>query len=518
MGKSFEDATLVAWLGNADLRAAQSAAISESGEGPIAQAVNAARYDRVILLGDQKLQDVEAYTRWLGGRTKVSVDIISVKLTSPTAFAEIYEAASTTLARVARQYPDTALVIHLSPGTPMMAAVWIILAKTKYPATLIESSIRHGVKVASIPLDMTAELLPDLLHPADRRLEQQSSLPITARPEFAAIIRSSGAMERLLSRAERCAVRSVPVLIEGETGTGKELLARAIHGASPRASREFVVVNCAAIPKDLVEATLFGHERGAFTGAVGSRPGAFELADGGTIFLDEIGELPLDAQVKLLRVLQEGEVQRIGAPRPRKVDVRVLAATNRALASEAASGKFRDDLFYRLAVAVLDLPPIRDRGDDLALLVDQLLERVNRDSASQPGYVAKRLAPAARKRLLDHDWPGNVRELNNTLLRASIWSDRDVLTRQDVEDALLPGAALRPMDAHFRPAHGASLPDHLGAVARTALETALQAAGGNRTEAARLVGLPSRQTFDNWFSRYAMPHAESGDEVGTRRA
>ena len=517
MEKSAKDATLVAWIGSADLRAAQ-AAITESGEGPIAQAVSAARYQRIILLGDQQFQDVEAYSSWLGGRTKAAIDIVSVEMTSPTAFAEIYEAASKTLARVTRQFPETALVIHLSPGTPMMAAVWIILAKTKYPATLIESSIRHGVKVASIPLDMTAELLPDLLHPADRRLERQSSLPVTARPEFAAIIRSSDAMERLLARAERCAVRSVPVLIEGETGTGKELLARAIHGASHRANREFVVVNCASIPRDLVEATLFGHERGAFTGAVAARQGAFELADGGTIFLDEIGELPLDAQVKLLRVLQEGEVQRIGALRPRKVDVRVLAATNRALASEAAEGRFRDDLFYRLAVAVLDLPPIRERGDDLALLVDSLLKRINHDSALQPGYMAKRLAPAARKRLLDHSWPGNVRELNNTLLRASIWSDGDVLTRQDIEDALLPGPASRPVNAHFQPAHGASLPDHLGAVARSALEAALQTAGGNRTEAARLVGLPSRQTFDNWFSKYAMRPTESGDELGTRRA
>ncbi|TRW15356.1 AAA family ATPase [Glacieibacterium frigidum] len=508
--------TLVAWLGSADLRAPRSS--GETGDGPVAQAAISADYQRIVLLADQPQQDVQRYVNWLGCRTKAVVAVIPVSLTSPTAFAEIYETASTALSRVTRDDPDRELVIHLSPGTPMMAAVWIILAKTKFPATLIESSIRHGVKIASIPLDMTAELLPDLLRPADRRLEQQSSLPVAVDPAFSTIIRSSEIMERLLARAARCAVRSVPVLIEGETGTGKELLARAIHAASPRASRDFVTINCGALPKDLVEATLFGHERGAFTGAVAARPGAFEHADGGTIFLDEIGELPLDAQVKLLRVLQEGEVQRIGAERPRRVDVRVLAATNRALASEAAAGRFRDDLFYRLAVAVLDLPAIRERGDDLALLIDRLLERINSDSASQPGYASKRLAPAARRRLLNHDWPGNVRELNNTLLRASIWSDSEVLNLQDIEDALLQRASSGLAGQQFRPAKGASLPDHLATLARAALETALETAGGNRTEAARLVGLPSRQTFDNWLSRYVRPPIGSGDAVGTRHA
>jgi transcriptional regulator with PAS, ATPase and Fis domain len=186
-------------------------------------------------------------------------------------------------------------------------------------------------------------------------------------------------MDRLIQRARRVAIRNVSVLIEGESGTGKELLARAIHRASPRKDRPFIAVNCGAIPAELVESELFGHEKGAFTGATQQRTGHFEAADGGTLFLDELGELPGPAQVKLLRTLQEGEVVRLGSSKPTKVDVRIIAATNRTLTEEIASGRFREDLFYRLAVAVLKLPPLRERSGDLGVLIDHLLAQVNRE-------------------------------------------------------------------------------------------------------------------------------------------
>jgi transcriptional regulator with GAF, ATPase, and Fis domain len=229
-----------------------------------------------------------------------------------------------------------------------MAAVWIILAKTRFPAELIQSSAKYGVQTASVPFDIAADFIPDLLRNSDAKLKQLSAAEPPETPEFADIIHRSQAMRRIIARARYVASRSVPVLLEGASGTGKELFARAIHKASVRREKAFVPVNCGAIPPDLVESELFGHEKGAFTGATDARPGYFENADNGTLFLDEIGELPLAAQVKLLRALQEGEVRRLGGKHAKKVDVRIIAATNRDLLEEISSGRFRADLFYRL--------------------------------------------------------------------------------------------------------------------------------------------------------------------------
>jgi len=274
-----------------------------------------------------------------------------------------------------------------------MAAVWILLAKAKYlGAGLVESSLQQGVRQANIPFDISAEFLPVLLRKQDEELERMGAgLPPEA-PEFSEIVHRSAVMKRLLARARRVALHTVPALIEGDSGTGKELLARAIHRGSLRAKGPFRPVNCGAIPAGLVESELFGHEKGAFTGADKARPGCFEAADGGTLFLDEIGELPADAQVKLLRVLQERTIVRVGSGKAVPVDVRVVAATNRDLWGEVAAGRFRSDLFYRLAVATLRLPPLRERAGDIGLLVDRLLEKVNTDSAGTPGFEKKNLS------------------------------------------------------------------------------------------------------------------------------
>jgi DNA-binding NtrC family response regulator len=311
-------------------------------------------------------------------------------------------------------------------------------------------------------------------------------------------------MKRAILRARRVAPRSVPVLIEGETGTGKELMARAIHRASPRRNRPFMAVNCGALPPELVEAELFGHEKGAFTGATGRRSGHFQEADGGTLFLDEVGELPKPAQVKLLRTLQEGEILPVGSSRTRKVDVRVITATNRSLAAEVDAGRFREDLFHRLAVAVLRLPPLRERREDLSLLIDRILAQVNREGEEQPGFVQKKLSAGARNLLLVHPWPGNVRELQNTLRRAAIWSSDAVLTAEDVREALLPvtGGSGQSQVLDRALGEGLDLPAILTSVARHYLQRALDETRGNKTEAAKLVGLPSYQTFTNWMKRY----------------
>jgi len=396
-------------------------------------------------------------------------------------------------------------VFHLSPGTPAMAAVWIILAKTRFPAELIESSQKYGVKTASVPFDIAADFIPDLLNTSDRRLTELSTEAPPAAPEFRDIVHRSRVMQRIVQKAQHIAPRSVPVLLEGESGTGKELFARAIHNSSPRKQAPFIAVNCGAIPEELLESELFGYEKGAFTGADKTKPGYFESANSGTLFLDEIGELPLAAQVKLLRALQGGEIRRLGGKDLTKVDIRVVAATNRNLLNEISAGRFRADLFYRLAVAVLKLPPLRDREGDIGLLIDKALQDINAESSSEPAYKNKVISAGARKLMLRHSWPGNVRELLNTLRRAAIWSQSEEIQSEDIQEALLPETSAHRREILDQPlGDGCNLPKILEVVAKHYLQRALEESSGNKTVAATLVGLPSYQTFSNWLDRYGI--------------
>jgi transcriptional regulator with PAS, ATPase and Fis domain len=388
-----------------------------------------------------------------------------------------------------------------------MAAVWIILAKTRFPAELIESSIQHGVRTVSVPFQIAADFIPDLLRRPDAELTRLTAGLPPAAPAFDAIIHQSPIMQRVVARARRVALRSIPVLIEGESGTGKELLARAIHQASPRRDRPMITLNCGAIAPELIESELFGHEKGAFTGAMRAHKGVFEAADTGTLFLDEIGELPKPAQVRFLRALQAGEITRVGATESIQVDVRIIAATNRSLTAEVSAGRFREDLFYRLAVAVITLPPLRERDGDAALLLDRLLDQVNRESATEPGYEPKELSVTARNLLLDHPWPGNVREMLNTLRRAAVWTPGPTIDTDDARDALLPcpgnSDAQDPVLAQdIR--QGVDLNGVIDHVARHYLEQAMQAAGGNKARAAKLLGFGNPTTLTNWLKKHGL--------------
>jgi transcriptional regulator with GAF, ATPase, and Fis domain len=251
------------------------------------------------------------------------------------------------------------------------------------------------------------------------------------------ILGRSPAMAQVLEDVRQVAGTDATVLVTGETGTGKELVARAIHLSSPRRDRPLIKLNCGAIPANLIESELFGHEKGAFTGASARREGRFALADGGSVFLDEVGELPADVQVKLLRVLQEGEFEPVGGDRTRKVDVRVIAATNRDLEAMIREGKFRQDLYYRLSVFPIRVPPLRDRGDDVALLAEAFAERCAR-KLRRPFAP---LSPACLERLKRYDWPGNVRELQNVIERAAITSRDGQL---NLDRALPEGAREAP--------------------------------------------------------------------------
>lgn len=494
---------LVAWLGNTDLRAADS---QDSGEqGPILGAIKAIAFDAVHLLTDHGSPKTRAYTQWLSKQTGVPVTSHQVKLTSPTSFEEIFRAANDVIGGIRRDSPSASLTFHLSPGTPAMAAVWLLLAKTRHPAQLIESSREQGVKEVAIPFDLAAEFIPTAGKQADEALMRLMQGVPPDSPAFDAIIHRCATMKRTVAMAHKLALRDVPVLIQGESGTGKELFARAIHQASSRNGKPFVAVNCGAIPQELVDAELFGHEKGAFTGATTARAGYFEAADGGTLFLDEVGELPLASQVRLLRVLQEREVTRIGTTKPKAIDVRIIAATNRVLPEEIRSGRFREDLFHRLAVGVLLLPPLREREGDVNLLIDSMLAAINAEATSQPGYRHKKLDVSARNIMLRHTWPGNVRELHNTLLRASIWASGDKITAEDIAASLAVTVSPKAETVLGRPLdQSISLPEIIGDVARHYLERAMAQTHGNKSEAARLLGLGSYQTLSNWLQKYGV--------------
>jgi transcriptional regulator with PAS, ATPase and Fis domain len=492
---------LLGWLGNTDLRASEAQHGAE--QGPLLNALKALAFSDVHLLSDHPIAQARDYARWLERNSGSKVTLHSVKLTSPTNYEEIYRAAVKLIRQVRSLTPAAELTFHLSPGTPAMASIWLLLAKTLFPARLIESSRGHGVKQVNVPFELSIEFNPKSSRDADDDLTRRMQGLPPESPAFTAIIHRCAVMKRTIAMAHRLALRDVPVLIQGESGTGKELIARAIRQASARGGKPFLAINCGAIPQELVDAELFGHERGAFSGATAARAGYFESADGGTLFLDEIGELPLASQVRLLRVLQEREVTRVGATKPRSIDVRIIAATNRLLTTEIQAGRFREDLYHRLAVGVLFLPPLRAREGDLGILIDAMLKAINSEAALQPGYEHKELAVAARKLLLRHDWPGNVRELHNCLFRASIWANGDKISGDDIAESLAMSMPSKAVTVLGQPLGlGFSLSEVLAGVARHYLERGILQAHGNKSEAARLLGLGSYQTLTNWLEKY----------------
>lgn len=495
------DKILIAWIGRTDLKAGRGDAAV--GPGPICQAAQVYSYSSIHLLSDFDPGEAKSFMKWLEGKVSAKIQLHLVKLSSPTNFGEIYQGVVAVLNQL--KAANTEVTYHLSPGTPAMQSVWILLAKTTHPARLIQSSPEAGVEETSIPFDISAEFIPQILQQSDRRISEIAQGTPSEDAEFVNIVHRSAVMKRVVEQAKRVAIRSIPVLIEGESGTGKELMARAIHRASPRSSKPFVTVNCGAIPPELVESEFFGHKKGSFTGAVADRKGHFENANGGTLFLDEIGELPKPIQVKLLRTLQESEVIPVGSSDPRKIDVRVIAATNRTLIDEVATGNFREDLFYRLAVAIIKLPPLRERAGDVSLLIDKLLEQINL-SSSEFGQKDKKLSVSAKNLMLQHRWPGNVRELVNTIHRAVIWSDDDSIGLEVMREAILvppraesaAGVMDRPIDG------GVQLEALMSTVARHYLKKALGHTNGNKTRAAELLGLGSYQTLTNWIEKYGV--------------
>jgi DNA-binding NtrC family response regulator len=382
----------------------------------------------------------------------------------------------------------------------------------------VESAI-EAVKLGALdyltkPLDL--DRLRDLLTTVQKGIERRETLleidaTVARQFEFQGMIGRSAAMQELFDTVRRLAPHVRTVLITGETGTGKELVARAFHKIGPRRDRRFLTVNCSAVVDTLFESELFGHQRGAFTGATETKVGVFEHADGGTLFLDEVGELPLTVQPKLLRAVEYGDVQRVGSLETKRVDVRVIGATNRDLRAEGAAGRFRSDLYFRLSIMEIALAPLRERKEDIPLLTAAFV----RECATRLNRQFTGVTTAAERALQEAPWPGNIRELRNVIERACLLSESRIVSEREILTAM--AASARPsfapsVAAPAGMAHAADpgslmpLPENgqlLSTAQRAQIDRVLKMSGGNKTEAARMLGI-SRRSLYRWIDRLAL--------------
>jgi len=478
--------------------------------GPIKTLVTTQHFDEIQLLSNYPSTWGKKYANWLGSKCQ----LVPVKLEKPTEYKAIFEAADAQLAGIRNRsdWMDSKLCLHLSPGTPAMAAVWLLLGKTRYPATFYETFAGKSW-ISEIPFDLTVDVIPEVLRNPDAYIQHLASQSPSEVEGFGDIAGDSRAIRDAVGRAKRAAMRSVSVLLLGESGTGKEMFAQAIHKAGPRRDKPFKAINCAALSKTLLESELFGHCKGAFTGAEKERKGAFEAADGGTVFLDEIGECDLETQAKLLRVLQpitgEGpairKVCRLGEEKDRTVDVRIIAATNRDLHKAISNGTFREDLYYRLASVTITLPSLRDRKSDIPRIAEHLLGSLNRQfEAEEHHYRHKSLSASAISFVKEHAWPGNVRQLHNALTQAAVLTDGDKIGRRELAAALgemptLDGTSGGILDRPL--GDGFDLEEHLKSIHKRYLQRAMEESRGVKAQAARLLGIKNYQTLDAQLKR-----------------
>jgi two-component system response regulator HydG len=400
--------------------------------------------------------------------------------------------------------PDAALLDRNMPevgGLELLKAIReidpgcqvILMTAEATVESAIEAVKRGALDYLSKPLDFDRlrELLGGVRHGIARRERLLAAdIELATRFEFCGMVGRSPVMQDLFDLIRRLSPHARTALITGETGTGKELVARALHKLGPRKDRKFIAFNCSALVETLAESELFGHVRGAFTGAVEAKAGLFEQADGATLFLDEIGELPLPVQAKMLRVIEYGEVQRVGATDSRKVDVRLVAATNRRLPEEVASGRFRQDLYYRLNVVEIPLAPLRERRDDIPYLTASFVQ----EFASRFQKRVSGMSPGAERLLNNAPWTGNIRELRNVIERACMLSDGRILSEREILAAL--GGAARPAAAPTGAESGALESEEvMPELDRGTIEQALQQVGGNRSAAARRLGISRRALY-----------------------
>ena len=494
----------------------------EEQPGPILTLIRERGFGRVVLFSTPTTSDNTEGTRQAlaSQHPTLAVEVRALPLDDPTDYAAIMTQLRHHLPKVRGAQSDWQFFVSVASGTPQMHACWVVLLQEGEFAARILHVRPPRFVTADRPLVTEVDLKSSLGAPAlaeedydlteptvlfqracERRTEvhepaapasaprQATVEPKAPHVELAVVRQKLGIvgdhpkMVEVLERVEVAAPTDMSVLILGETGTGKELIARLVHNLSDRAKAPFVPLNCGAIPKELIESTLFGHSKGAFTGAIRDHAGKFEEADGGTLFLDELGELLPETQVKLLRVIEDGIIQPLGAKTSKNVDVRVVAATNQDLRNGMTKGLFREDLYYRLNTVQLSIPPLRERASDIPQIALHLLEDINA-RLRRP----KRFSRDALARLQRYTWPGNVRDLRNALIQSAMFCKNQVI---ESDDLIITDAAPspEPLDLLPEPKEGFDVNGYLNSVRKQLFLRALQLADGNKSKAARLLGV-----------------------------
>lgn len=490
---------LLTWLGNRDLENMEQ----DKPASIVTLATKAENaFDKIVILANKDDQKWDKFERFVkkqlnfARRPDQDVSVKSVRIKSPIDYESIRDETERWISKLSKE--ADVLSINLTSGTPAMTTLSVLIGKGKDNVEFLQSSPNNDVLKVSIPIDFGQTYIKS----ASKNLANAATSMPKAEKAFEDLTATSSAMKETVSKAKLVARSEVPVLVLGETGTGKELMAKAIHKGSLRADKPIRVVNCGAFSENLVDSTLFGHKRGAFTGADKDHKGLFEQADGGTLFLDEVGELSLSIQVKLLRALQEGEVTRLGDTKSINVDVRVIAATHQNLSRLVEEGKFREDLFYRLAVGIIEIPSLRQRQDDIPFIVEQLVEQINTSASKHPDYKSKKISENGMKFILSQPWKGNIRELWSTLNRAFLWSTDKVVTEQELASAIIK----RPSKIEENEIL-LSLDDRVNIIdiiedhKKKYILAALKASGNKKTTATQILGLKQHQTLTDWMKK-----------------
>ncbi len=474
---------LYSWLGNTDIETALDA------QGPIKSAWLFDTFDELRVFTDLKAESNDKFQNNLPKEIKEKLKYLFVSLPNgPTNHRDIFEIVH---GDIKNKFSESdQLYFHLSSGTPAMQSIWVIISQAYFKANLLET-YKGKVKEVILPFNLHSEFIPLDAH--KKAIAEIFEPPNFVAEGFEGVIHHSAIMQKAIGQANKLAKLDVPVLIQGESGTGKELFAKGIHDASKRLGK-FITVNCGAIPNELLEAELFGYKKGSFTGANADKVGLIEASNNGTLFLDEIGELPIQAQVKLLRVLQENEIQPIGSTTPTKINMRIIAASHKELNSEVGQGRFREDLFFRIAVGLLMIPPLRERKEDIPLIADYLLQQFNKKLDKSP-KKGKYFGDSAMNFVTTLPWSGNIRELNNTIIRSAINSASNKIEKEDIENALINNK---------KPNYNSLLTDltqpiDMNKISATfekqCIEKALSVTK-SRSQAAKYLGLNSRQALD----------------------
>ncbi len=498
-------AIYLSWIGDNDLNFCGN----NKNIGPVAafmKSIHCSKIDEYHLIHDNhRSGEIQKYKKVIASIfPKFKIHYHEIDLNDPTDYKKIYTIVKKIILSIESTYKDKDINwhFHTSPGTNQMGSVWLLLASTFYSATLYQSYFNKiteisEVKIVEVPFNIEMEYIPELKKIA----EQKFISNLFNLPEYKAIVHKSPMMQMLLKDAAKIAALEIPVLITGESGTGKDLFANVIHAASKRSNNKMSVLNCAAIHENIADATLFGWSKGAWTGSHGEGPGLFRESDGGTLFLDEIGDLSMETQAKLLRALQFGEIRRVGDGRHFKVDVRLIAATNKNLIELINASKFREDLFYRINVGKIDLPPLRERGNDIWLIAKSALDSINKEFLTiDSDYKHKKFSICAKKFILSNSWRGNIRELYHSIQRACIWTDSSIISAEELSKAVTNFSS--EVIGHSALTHSnVSLPVKLDSILngfkKEFIERAICESNGNIVKASKLLGYKNYQTLSH---------------------